>query len=74
MKTFFLAIQSLFVNFLFKPFDWLRSLELTTWTFANIINWVMMGICAYYIVYWCKQIKETKTQDEQDTTAHSFLK
>jgi hypothetical protein len=74
MKTFFEAIQSLFVNFLFKPFDWLRSLELTTWTFANIINWVMMGICAYYIVYWCKQIKETKTQDEQDTTAHSFLK
>jgi hypothetical protein len=74
MKNFFEAIQSLFVDFLFKPLDWLRSLELSTWFGANLINWIFMGICAYYMVYWIKQILLTKSEDSQDTTAHSFLK
>lgn len=74
MKNFFEAIQSLFVDFLFKPLDWLRSLELSTWFGANLINWIFMGICAYYMVYWIKQILLTKSEDGQDTTAHSFLK
>jgi Family of unknown function (DUF6341) len=74
MKTFFEAIQSLFVDFLFKPLDWLRSLELSTWFGANLVNWIFMGVCAYFMIYWIKQIKLTKTEDNQDTTAHSFLK
>jgi hypothetical protein len=76
MKAFFEAIQSLFVDFLFKPLDWLRSWELSSWTGANIINWILMIVCAYYIVYWCKQLAlhQRNNEENQDTTAHSFLK
>ncbi|MEO5775954.1 MAG: uracil phosphoribosyltransferase [Flavobacterium sp.] len=76
MRAFFEGIQSLFVDFLFKPFDLLRSLELSSWWLANIISWVMIIICGYYIVYWCKQlvIHRANNEENQDTTAHSFLK
>ncbi len=74
MKGLFEAIQALFVDFLFKPLDWLRSLELSSWFWANLVNWVFMGICTYFMIYWIKQIKLTKEEDVQDTTAHSFLK
>ncbi len=76
MRAFFEGIQTLFVDFLFKPFDWLRSLELSNWWLANIVSWTLMAICAYYIVYWCKQltIHQKNNEENQDTTAHSFLK
>ena len=76
MKAFFEGIESLFVDFLFLPLDFLRELELSSWTLANTINWILMFICAYYIVYWCKQLQLHKknNQENQDTTAHSFLK
>ncbi|MBD3725199.1 MAG: uracil phosphoribosyltransferase [Flavobacteriaceae bacterium] len=76
MKSFFEAIQSLFVDFLFKPFDWLRSLELTDWWTANTINWIFILICCGAMLYWMKQLRVFKSnnEDEQDTTAHSFLK
>ena len=76
MRAFFEGIQTVFVDFLFKPLDLLRSLELSSWWFANIVSWVLLAICGYYIVYWCKQLKEHRDNNEenQDTTAHSFLK
>jgi len=76
MRAFFEAIQSLFVDFLFLPLDALRHLELSSWWLANIISWSLMAICGYYIVYWCKQLKKHQDNNEenQDTTAHSFLK
>ena len=76
MRAFFEGIQSLFVDFLFKPLDFLRSLELSSWWLANTISWIMILVCARYIVYWCKQLKEHRDNNEenQDTTAHSFLK
>ena len=76
MKSFFEAIQSLFVDFLFLPHDFLRELELTTWFGANIINWIFMGICVYFMVYWIKQLRifDDAGTENQDTTAHSFLK
>ena len=76
MKAFFEAIQSLFVDFLFKPLDWLRALELDNWWLANSISWILMSICAYYVVYWVKQLQLHKNNNDeyQDTTAHSFLK
>lgn len=74
MKAFFEAIQSLFVDFLFKPLDGLRWLELKSWYGANLVNWIFFGICAYWAFYWAKQIQLFKTEDKQDTTAHSFLK
>lgn len=76
MRAFFEGIQTLFVDFLFKPLDFLRSLELSSWWLANIVSWTMILICARFIVYWCIQLKAHKDNNEenQDTTAHSFLK
>lgn len=76
MKAFFEGIQYLFVDILFAPLDFLRSLELTSWFGANIINWIFMIVCAFAMVYWIKKLKLHKDNNEenQDTTAHSFLK
>jgi len=76
MKAFFEGIQYLFVNILFAPLDFLRSLELSSWFVANTINWIFMIICASAMVYWIKQLKifEDAGTEKQDTTAHSFLK
>jgi len=75
MKAFFEGIQTLFVDYLFKPWDILRSLELSNWWLANIVSWALLFVCARYIVYWCKKLnKHQKNNEEnQDTTAHSFL-
>lgn len=76
MKAFFEGIQYLFVNILFAPLDLLRSLELSSWFAANMINWIFVIICASAMVYWIKQLKifEDSGTEKQDTTAHSFLK
>lgn len=76
MKSFFEGIGSLFTDYLFAPFHWLRELELTNWWLANILNWVFIIICIVAMVYWLKQLKifKNNNEDVQDTTAHSFLK
>lgn len=76
MKAFFEAIKTLFVDFLFVPLDFLADLELSSWFTANLINWIFMIICSVAIVYWIKQLKLHKANNDefQDTTAHSFLK
>ena len=76
MKSFFEGIQYLFVDILFTPLDFLRSLELSSWFVANTINWIFMIICAAAMVYWIRQLKifEDAGTEKQDTTAHSFLK
>ena len=76
MKAFFEGIQTLFVDFLFKPLDFLRGLELENWWGANTLNWIFMIICATAMVYWIKQLRifEAAGTESQDTTAHSFLK
>ncbi len=75
MKAFFETIQWFFENIFFIPQNFLRKLELTSWFGANFINWCFMGICAYFMIYWIKQLKLHKENGEeyQDTTAHSFL-
>jgi hypothetical protein len=75
MRAFFEAIQTLFVDFLFFPWDFLRTLELSNWWLANILTWISIGICFYYTIYWCKQLKahQDNNEENQDTTAHSFL-
>lgn len=76
MKAFFEGIQYLFVNILFAPLDFLRSLELKHWFGANTINWLFMIICTAAMVYWIKQLRifDDSGSENQDTTAHSFLK
>ncbi|CAM3837276.1 uracil phosphoribosyltransferase [Flavobacterium branchiophilum NBRC 15030 = ATCC 35035] len=75
MKAFFEGIQWLFEKVLYIPQDFLKDLELKSWFAANIFNWIFMGICTYYIVYWIKQLKLHKANNDeyQDTTAHSYL-
>lgn len=76
MTAFFYGIQALFVDFLFLPLDWLRALELENWWSANTLNWIFIIICAYFVWYWIQELKKynAKQDDNQDTTAHSFLK
>ncbi|MES2575182.1 MAG: uracil phosphoribosyltransferase [Bacteroidota bacterium] len=76
MTAFFEGIQWLFETIFFALHNFLRELELTHWFAANTINWIFMIICSVAIVYWCKQlvIYDKKGEENQDTTAHSFLK
>jgi hypothetical protein len=76
MKAFFEGIQWLFENIIFIPHDYLRELELEHWFAANIINWIFVIICTAAMVYWIKQLKLHKDNNDeyQDTTAHSFFK
>jgi Family of unknown function (DUF6341) len=75
MKAFFEGIQWLFENIFFIPQNFLRKLELENWYLANCINWIAIIVCAYYIVYWCKQLSlhQKNGEENQDTSAHSFL-
>lgn len=75
MKAFFEGIAYLFEEILFLPLDALREMELSSWWVANAINFVFMIICAVAMVYWIKQLKmfNDNNEDNQDTTAHSFL-
>ena len=57
MKDFFYAIQDLFVNILFAPFDALRALELDNWWAANIVSWVLLAIGCIAFTYWMLQLK-----------------
>ena len=58
MKDFFYAIQDLFVNALFAPFDALRALELENWFGANIMSWIFMTIGSVAFIYWMLQLKK----------------
>lgn len=75
MKSIFEAIEFLFVEVLFLPYDLLRSFEESSWGGANIVSWIFIIICGYYMVYWHKQLllHKKNNEDDQDTTAHSFL-
>ena len=75
MKDLFYAIQDLFVDVAFAPYDMFRALELENWFAANIMNWIFMIICAVAMVYWMLQLKKHSTNNEEDKsiTSHSFL-
>ncbi|WP_445732034.1 DUF6341 family protein [Mariniflexile sp.] len=75
MKDFFYAIQDLFVNFLFAPFDALRVLELKNWFFANAVSWLFFIIGFAAFVYWMIQLKGYNDNNEEDksVSAHSYL-
>ena len=75
MKDFFYAIQDLFVNILFAPYDALRSVELDNWWLANIVSWVLIIIEIVAFVYWMIQLKGFNDNNEEDKSisAHSYL-
>lgn len=75
MKDLFEAIEDLFVNVLFAPFDALRALELESWFAANIMSWLFTIIGLVAFVYWMLQLKKFNDNNEEDKSisSHSFL-
>jgi hypothetical protein len=75
MKDFFYAIQDLFVDYLFSPFDALRALELDSWFGANIMSWIFMAIGLVAFVYWMMQLRSFDKNGDEDKsiTSHSYL-
>lgn len=75
MKDFFYAIQDLFVDILFIPYDALRTLELDSWWGANTISWIFIVVGLAAFIYWMKELKSINDNNEEDKsiTAHSYL-
>ena len=75
MKDFFYAIQDLFVNVLFAPFDALRSLELKNWYASNVMSCLFLVIGLIAFVYWMGQLKKFNDSGEEDKSisSHSYL-
>ncbi len=73
MTSFFRGIETLFVDYLFAPYDVLR--ELDNWWVANVFNWLLFAIGAVAFVYWMLQLKNFNDNNEEDKsiTSHSYL-
>tara|TARA_R100001377_G_C3183857_1_gene107743 strand:+ start:1239 stop:1466 length:228 start_codon:yes stop_codon:yes gene_type:complete len=75
MTDFFYAIEDLFVNVLFAPFDALRALELENWAAANTLNWLFIVVGFVAFTYWMLQLKKYNDNNEENKTisSHSYL-
>ncbi|MCF7566788.1 uracil phosphoribosyltransferase [Sabulilitoribacter arenilitoris] len=75
MKDFFYAIQDLFVDVLFAPFDALRVLELDNWFAANVISWLFLIIGFVAMLYWMNQLRifDKNNEEDKSISSHSFL-
>jgi hypothetical protein len=75
MKDFFYAIQDLFVDILFAPFDALRALELNSWLGSNVVSWLFLATGLIAFVYWMLQLKKFDDSGEEDKSisSHSYL-
>lgn len=75
MKDFFYAIQDLFVNVLFAPFDVLRALEPESWLGANVMSWLFLAAGLIAFVYWMLQLKKFNDNGDEDKSisSHSYL-
>jgi len=74
MKELFEAIEFLFVEILFFPFDFIR-LDITSWIFQNVINFSFILVISAALVYWTLELVkyDKKEGKETEVTAHSFL-
>ena len=75
MKEFFYAIENLFVNYLFKPFDFLREVGDYNWWLSNFMAWIFLAIGSVAFFYWMIQLKKFDKNNEEDMTitAHDYL-
>lgn len=75
MRHFWESIAFLFETYLLIPFEELRFLEESSWTFSNTMNWLFLFIGMMAIVYWIRQLNGFNQKGEEDKTitAHSFL-
>lgn len=75
MKDFFYAIQDLFVDVLFAPYDAIRALELENWFLANTASWIFIIIGFVAMVYWMLQLRifDNNNEEDKSISSHSFL-
>ena len=73
-KSLFEAIEFLFVEILFIPFDFIR-LEIANWFIQNGINFTFMAVISAALVYWTLELVkyDRKGDEKKDVSAHSFL-
>ena len=74
MKELFEAIEFLFVEILFFPFDFIR-LDIASWIFQNAINFSFIFVISAALIYWTLELVkyDKKEGKETEVTAHSFL-
>ena len=75
MKEIFYAIENLFVNYFFIPFDILREVGDYNWWLSNFMVWIFMTIGTAAFCYWMIQLKKFDDNNEEDMTitAHDFF-
>ena len=73
-KDLFEAIEFLFVEVLFIPFDFIR-LDISSWLVQNGINFTFMLVISAALLYWTLELikYDKKGEEKKDVTAHSFL-
>ena len=73
-KDIFEAIEFLFVEILFIPFDFIR-LDISSWLIQNGINFTFMLVISAALLYWTLELikYDKKGEEKEDVTAHSFL-
>ena len=73
-KDLFEAIEYLFVEILFIPFDFIR-LDISSWLIQNGINFTFMLVISAALIYWTLELikYDKKGEEKKDVTAHSFL-
>ena len=68
-SNIFRLIGSLFTDFLFLPFDWIR-LQLATadlgWWTSNGINWGFLIVLLLLFAYWMKESKRFLDEGTED--------
>ena len=73
-RDLFEAIEFLFVEVLFIPFDFIR-LDISSWLIQNAINFTFMLVISAALLYWTLELikYDKKGEEKKDVTAHSFL-
>ena len=73
-KDLFEAIEFLFVEVLFIPFDFIR-LDISSWLIQNGINFTFMLVISAALLYWTLELikYDKKGEEKKHVTAHSFL-
>ncbi|MCD9562181.1 DUF6341 family protein [Tenacibaculum maritimum] len=61
----FRLIGSLFTDYLFIPFNWLR-LTVRNWWSTNTVNWIFLLILLVLFAYWMKEAVRFKNEGTED--------
>ena len=65
VKDLFAAIEFLFVEVLFIPFDFIR-LEISNWLFQNAINFSLILVISGALIYWTLQLLKFDKSGEEN--------